>query len=69
MRTKGLCVCRKCGNTFHQSKIKKIHKEVLGIDSIELVCPRCESFNFGLINYRELFSLEGVYKTSRFFNR
>ena len=47
---KGVCQCRKCNEVFEQSQVKRVHREQLGQTRIDIVCPVCESNNWGLIN-------------------
>lgn len=48
---KGVCQCRKCHETFHQSDVKKVKTERLGLEIEENVCPYCGSNAYGLVEY------------------
>lgn len=54
---KQMCQCRKCGSVFNQ-KDAKLHS-----------CPECGSTNYGLMDYFDKTSIEGVYKTFDFFRK
>ena len=65
---KGVCQCRKCNNVFDQTKIKHIHREQLGQQSIDRICPYCGSTNFGLMNY-PILEKYLIYKSKNFFKK
>ena len=65
---KGVCQCRKCNNVFDQTKIKHIHREQLGQQSIDRICPYCGSTNFGLIDY-PILEKHLIYKSKNFFKK
>jgi uncharacterized Zn-finger protein len=62
---KGMCICKSCNRVFHQSEIKHIHKNLLGQQAIETVCPYCDH-TYGLINY-PISEYELTYKNNKFF--
>lgn len=62
-----MCQCRKCNKVFEDTQIKSKDNYIRGINTIDKVCPFCNSSNFGLMNYKEKHSIEGVYKTISFF--
>lgn len=48
---KGVLQCRSCHNTFHQSDVKKVKTERLGLEIEEGTCPYCGSHTYGLVAY------------------
>lgn len=65
---KEMCQCRKCNKVFHQSEAATLHSEVSGQMIENKGCPVCKG-NYGLMEYHERHSIEGVYKTNKFLNR
>lgn len=67
---KGVCQCRSCNHIFHQSEVKRVHRECLGQTVIEAVCPNpnCGSNKWGLMKFTYRGSIENVYKTDKFLN-
>jgi hypothetical protein len=61
---KGVCQCNQCHNVFHQSDVRRVKTERLGLEIEETVCPNpeCGSRNYGLMDYRNFKSIENVYK-------
>ena len=45
---KGVCQCRSCNRTFHQSEIVRIQTEHNGL---ERTCPHCGSNTYGVVDY------------------
>ena len=45
---KGVCQCRSCKRTFHQSEVVRIQTEHNGL---ERTCPHCGSNTYGLVEY------------------
>lgn len=69
-RKKEMCQCRSCNKVFHQDEIKRGLKELLEIQiDNELQCPYCGSRKFGLIEYIDETSIDGVYKTYSFLRK
>lgn len=66
---KEVCQCRNCGAMFNQNNIKKSYIKVLGVNGNETQCPKCGSTKFGLVDYIDEDSIEGVYKKHNFFRK
>lgn len=65
---KGVLQCRSCHKTFHQSDVKKVKTERLGLEIEEGTCPYCGSHTYGLVAYPvdefDLLFKNGIHKNT-----
>ena len=60
----GVCQCRSCSSTFHQSEVVRIQTEHNGL---KRTCPNCGSNTYGLVDY-PVSEEELIYKNGKFFD-
>lgn len=60
---KGVCQCRSCSSTFHQSEVVRIQTEHNGL---ERTCPHCGSNTYGVIDY-PVSEYQLIFKNNEFY--
>lgn len=61
---KGVCQCRTCNGTFHQSEVVRIQSKHNGLEGR---CPKCGSNTYGVVDY-PVSEEELIYKNGKFFD-